>query len=82
MVRSSCLAALVGAAGLGLVSASPMVPVLETRYAQHSTPLDTIQNLARSLNALRLHGRDTVFSSNKTTLDTSWNGAILFSTTV
>ncbi|KAK0723490.1 hypothetical protein B0T26DRAFT_640423 [Lasiosphaeria miniovina] len=80
MVHSSMLASLVWATGLGLVSSSPtpMVPVLETRTLPGQTVSDTMKGLARGLSKVRVKGRDISFQSNKTVLDTSWNGAVLY----
>lgn len=80
MVHLSMFASLVWATGLGLVSSSPtpMVPVLEARTLPGQTVSDTMKGLARGLSKVRVEGRDTSFRSNKTVLDTSWNGAVLY----
>ncbi|KAK3339867.1 hypothetical protein B0T25DRAFT_523544 [Lasiosphaeria hispida] len=67
------------AAGFKLVSAgpSPAAPALRARDAPGMSTGQTLKHLAQSLNAVRIEGRDTSFTSNKTVLDTTWSGATL-----
>ncbi|KAK0641866.1 hypothetical protein B0T16DRAFT_334069 [Cercophora newfieldiana] len=70
-----CLLATV--VGLASASVPAVVPALQTRNTPRSSSRQTLQHIARSLNAVKIHGRDSTFSSNKTVLDTSWSGATL-----
>jgi len=53
------------------------VPVLQARNAPGRSTRQTLQHIARSLNAVKIQGRDSTFKSNKTVLDTTWSGATL-----
>ncbi|KAK5653234.1 hypothetical protein OQA88_9133 [Cercophora sp. LCS_1] len=69
---------LLSAAGLPLVLASVSAPApLRVRNPPGVSSGQTLGHLARSLNSLKIAGRDQIFSSNRTVLDTTWNGATL-----
>jgi hypothetical protein len=80
MLLSHSLIALCWAMGLNLVAAHhpPQDLMVRTLNAPGKSRTDTIQAIRRALSAVRLHERDTVLKKS-TSLDTSWDGAVLFS---
>ncbi|CAJ2512644.1 Uu.00g007630.m01.CDS01 [Anthostomella pinea] len=58
-------------------TSTPVEPGLRYRNAPGKTELDTIKALRRSLSHSAITGRDRVFE-NSSTLDQSWNGAVLY----
>lgn len=53
---------------------------LKARNAPGTTDIDTFQAIKRAISAARVQGKDTV-TQNTTSLEGSWNGAVLFSFT-
>lgn len=72
--------ALVGL-GTSTVSASPvagdLIPAYQIRNAPGMTSQDTLKQLARSLNAVRLEGRDKNLTTGRIDFNRSWKGATL-----
>lgn len=79
MLASYFILALSWAIGLNFVSAelAPLNSDLEIRNAPGTSSMHTLLALRRALSASALK-RDTVFK-NSTSLDKSWDGAVLFS---
>lgn len=75
MLLFSFAGALAWALAFPLVAAKPSPLDLTARNALPASDTGTVQAIRR---ALSLVERDTVLS-NSTTLDKSWNGAVLFS---
>lgn len=67
------------AAGLPLLTLAgvPVAAPLRARTPPGVSTGQTLGHIARGLNSLRIAGRDQIFSSNKTVLDTTWTGATL-----
>lgn len=65
----------------GTVSASPvagdLVPAYQIRNAPGMTSQETLKHLARSLNAVRLEGRDKNLTTGRIDFNRSWRGATL-----
>ena len=81
VIRGFATALVWAFAGLGTVSASPvageLVPAYEIRNAPGMTSQDTLKHLARSLNAVRLEGRDKNLTTGRIDFNRSWKGATL-----
>jgi hypothetical protein len=80
MLASQLLFALSWVSVLSLVAAgiAPLNNNFELRNAPGTSSSDTLRALRRSLSSAAIVKRDTVFK-NSTSLDSSWDGAVLFS---
>ena len=73
--------AILWAMGLSSVAATtlPQDIVVRTRNAPGMSDIDTFRAIRRALSAAEVHKRDLTEFKNSTSLDTSWDGAVLFS---
>lgn len=80
MLFSHFIIALSWGMGLSFVAGglAPLNRNLQIRNAPGTSSSDTLLTLRRALSSAATVKRDTVFK-NSTSLDTSWNGAVLFS---
>ena len=80
MLVSYFMFALSWATGLSFVAAglAPLNSNLQIRNAPGTSSSDTLWALRRTLSSAATLKRDTVFK-NSTSLDTSWDGTVLFS---